>query len=393
MTGKRPVAVPTRRYREYFWQDYARRWTSGRLDAGLERDLRALRDGLGDEPGEAPAMRFLHRVELTDDVRVSGVLPDSYRAEHVALVLFGLHQHGAAAPVHRDGVGLGAACRLLSVDALSEKAAQRRLFAAATAQDLGELLWHLRGLAPMLRKEGIGLDYTRLYDDLRVWPGPRRDRVVRAWGLQYTDPSADRPGRDTRAGTGGDGAGNRGGQDQNPYWTDFAPQEASAGAELAALRSGLGKEAGTVPGIWVFYRTRMGGELRARGALTRTLAAEHAALSLFALHQQSRSVTMHVPGQSPGTACARLLAKDGAADREAVGRRLGALLTSTDSGELAQHLRGLVPLLRRAGLGLDYGMVFDGLGRWDDPKQPQAQSELRTRWDRDFHVGSGHEGK
>jgi CRISPR type I-E-associated protein CasB/Cse2 len=75
-------------------------------------------------------------------------------------------------------------------------------------------------------------------------------------------------------------------------------------------------------------------------------------------------------------------------DRTAIERRLGALLTSLDTGELAQHLRGLVPLLRRAGIGLDYDGLRQALRRWDDPQRPDEQSRIRSRWDRDFHMES-----
>ncbi|WP_369265273.1 type I-E CRISPR-associated protein Cse2/CasB [Streptomyces sp. R35] len=70
---------------------------------------------------------------------------------------------------------------------------------------------------------------------------------------------------------------------------------------------------------------------------------------VFGVHQQGRSTPAHTPGVSPGSACRLLLAKDAGADRTAIERRLGALLTSLDTGELSQHLRGLVPLPRRAG--------------------------------------------
>jgi CRISPR type I-E-associated protein CasB/Cse2 len=336
-------------------------------------------------------MRYLHRVELTDDARTSDRLPRSYVAEHAALTLFGLHQHGSALPVHRPGVGLGAAGRVLRAHLVAEAEAssgrrldeaserrvgatvRRRLTAAATATDLEELVQHLRGLVPLLRRADIGLDYTRLHRDLCDWHTPGHGRVLRSWGLQYTEPI---PVEQERTGPR---------QAQSVFWCSFDPARSDAGAELSALRAGADHEAGTVPAMWTFYRTQMDSELRGRGALTRDLAAEHAALVLFGIHQQGRRHLMHVPGMSPGAACRALLKRNGNTDQAALQNRLGALLTSLDAGEFAQHLRGLVPLLRQSEIGLDYTRVRQALRDWDDPKRPQAQSRLRHAWDRDFH--------
>ncbi|MEU0846343.1 type I-E CRISPR-associated protein Cse2/CasB [Streptomyces sp. NPDC005962] len=175
------------------------------------------------------------------------------------------------------------------------------------------------------------------------------------------------------------------------YWSAFVPGHPRAGADLAALRSGAGRAAGTVPAMWPFYRARIGTPLRDKGALTRDLVAEHAALTVFGPHQQGHTSTLHVPGITPGDACRALLARGPdadhtAADRTAIERRLGALLTSLDAGELAQHLRGLVPLLRQAGIGLDYDDLCRALRYWDDARRPDEQPRIRDRWDRGFHT-------
>ncbi|MEU9273070.1 type I-E CRISPR-associated protein Cse2/CasB [Streptomyces sp. NPDC048251] len=377
------TSATAHRYRPFFWEEFTQTAARGQETGGhrsvppwAERGLRAARDGLGCEPGSAPAMRHLHRVELTDAQRSSQPLPDSYRAEHAALTLFGLHQSAGAQAVHRPGTGLGTAVRALREGVLSSSAAERRLMAAATAQDLEELVQHLRGLIPLLRHADVGLDYTRLYRDLREWLAADNGRVLRAWGLQYTDPTA----QSSQVPSPPDNAGVK------PYWVGFRADLAQAGADLAALRSGAGREAGTVPAMWPFYQTRIATLLRTKGALTRGLVAEHAALTVFGVHQQSRDASMHVPGLTPGAACRLLLIQDEKRDRTAIERRLGALLTSVDATELAQHLRGLVSLLRRARIGMDYDAVQHALRYWDDLQRPDEQSRIRTRWDRDFRV-------
>ncbi|GAA4935106.1 type I-E CRISPR-associated protein Cse2/CasB [Streptomyces coeruleoprunus] len=362
--------------RAYFWEEAAADWQTraqeGRpgFSEHVTRRLRGLRDGIGGEPGTVPAVRDAHRVRLTDAARETDRLPDLYIAEHAALTLYGRHQQASAEPAHRPKAGLGRACReLRRSGALSESAVEQRLIAAATAQELHELVQHLYRLVPLLGQAGIGLDYTRLMYDFAAWESPERDRVLRSWGLQYTEPSATEADDATRAA---------------PYWAGFLPDGVDSGAQLAALRSGTGREAGSVPAMWPYYRTRMPSDLRGKGALTRDLIAEHTALHLFGRHQQGRSRTMHVPGNTPGTAARLLLTKNGIGI-EALERRFGALLTSIDSVELAMHLRGFVTLLSRAEIGLDYDLLRTALRTWDDPRT-HAQNRFRSRWDRDFRV-------
>ncbi|MGW1321544.1 type I-E CRISPR-associated protein Cse2/CasB [Streptomyces antibioticus] len=376
------------RMRQFLWEEAARDWQSKRAEGRppqfseyVVRSLRAVREGVGREAGTVASMRTVHRVFLPD--KGSDRLPDSYVAEHHALTLFGLHQHAAPEPVHQLGTGLGTAClRLRRSEALTQTAVERRLIAAATAQDLHELAQHLQRLVPLLRQAGIGLDYTRLWGELARWDGPGRNRTLRAWGLQYTDPATPAPAEREEAG-----------QEQAPYWATFEPGSGDAGAELAALRSGIGREAGTVAAMWAFHRTRMEFTRRDKGALTPDLAAEHAALTLFARHQQTHVRPMHVAGNSPGTA-AGLLAQKEAAGGEgrsataALEKRFGVLLTSADADELVMHLRSLVPLLNRAGVGLDYDLLRDALRAWDDPRRPDAAASLRQNWDRDFHAAA-----
>ena len=95
---------------------------------------------------------------------------------------------------------------------------------------------------------------------------------------------------------------------------------------------------------------------------------------------------MHVKGRSPGSACRLLLARDPKADRIAVERFFGVLVTSVDAGELAHHLGALVRRLRQPGIGLDYTGLAQALVDWDHPWRPDEQSRIRARWDHDFRV-------
>lgn len=166
------------------------------------------------------------------------------------------------------------------------------------------------------------------------------------------------------------------------YWTRYLGEEPGArgngstvptGADLAALRRGLGREPGTVPAMWSHYTA-----LNAEGRVTRQLRAEHIALSLFAVHQQSQDRLMHWPTVGVGAAM-RLLRKSARhqGQPEALDRRFAAAATSGSLEEVSVHLRGLVTLLRHEGQGLDYTQLLRDLERW---QQAAQQGSVRRRW-------------
>ncbi|GHB84675.1 hypothetical protein GCM10010347_64550 [Streptomyces cirratus] len=337
------------------------------------RNLAALRAGVGREPGTVPQMRPLYRVQVTDADQIAGRTTVALAAEHAALTLFGVHQQGRPQSVHQPGRGLGAACRALKASGrFSPAAVDRNISAAASSLDLHELHQHLRGLVQKLRIAGLGMDYTRLYFDLRAWQRePEHERRVRAWGLQYVDLARQDP---THPGP----------DDDRPYWESRTALEPGSGADLAALRAGMGREAGTVPQLWPLYRARIGSFEQNTGAPSPTLDAEHVALALFGVHQQGRRTAMHSTGVDLGQACRRVRASEHVSE-EAFDRRFGNLLTSTDAAELQQHLRGLIPQLRDSSQPLDYTRLMSDLRNWDIPER---QTAIRRRWDRTYRSSS-----
>lgn len=147
-------------------------------------ELAALRRGIGRDPGTVASM-WPYYTQLDD----AGRRTERLEAEHLALTLFAVHQQSQARPVHRTGVGLGTALLALRRSGkFSEEALDRRVGAAATATSTGEVAHHLRGLVTQLRgvSDVAGLDYTRLFRDLRNWHiAERRAEVRRRWGGQY----------------------------------------------------------------------------------------------------------------------------------------------------------------------------------------------------------------
>ncbi len=156
---------------------------------------------------------------------------------------------------------------------------------------------------------------------------------------------------------------------------------ASGRAVLAHLRDAVGKEPGSDPAIWEITVAGVSPTART-DTPTRHERAAHLALTLFAVHQQSRTETMHRGGVGFGHAVARL---DGARPGNTEGtspvrRRFDAVATAESFNELAHHVRGLVTQLRGEGIGLDYGLLADDLLQYQ--RNPDV---VRRRWGRQLY--------
>lgn len=108
-----------------------------------------------------------------------------------------------------------------------------------------------------------------------------------------------------------------------------------------------------------------------------------AALSLYALHQQSKSVRMHRDRDDFGFggACGYIKGPAGA-ENPGVVRRFRALSTSSSLEELTHHARGLVQLMRRVDVGFDYGRFAADLLLF---QIPERRDGVLLRWGRDFY--------
>ncbi|MGA5123719.1 type I-E CRISPR-associated protein Cse2/CasB [Streptomyces pseudogriseolus] len=160
---------------------------------------------------------------------------------------------------------------------------------------------------------------------------------------------------------------------------------------LARLRRGAGREAGETPDLWSLidtgplHTTAAGVRPLGEQELVRAENALHAALTLWAFHQQSRGTPMHRrhtrerPG-SLGAAVRRLMLADGI--DEPVRKRLVRAGTAPDLDSLTQRLRDIVALLRREDIPLDYALLAGQLYYWQWPDGPAA---VRRRWGRSFH--------
>jgi CRISPR system Cascade subunit CasB len=131
--------------------------------------------------------------------------------------------------------------------------------------------------------------------------------------------------------------------------------------------------------MWRFYTT-----LKDDGLVSERLRAEHTALTLFAVHQQSQSRPMHVRSVGLGRAVRALHSGPNARfSQEAVDRRFAAAAAATSMVELTMHLRGLVSQLHDIGQELDYTQLFNDLVAW---QHPDRVGQVRRRWGSGYFV-------
>ncbi|MER6911338.1 type I-E CRISPR-associated protein Cse2/CasB [Streptomyces sp. NPDC000594] len=155
------------------------------------------------------------------------------------------------------------------------------------------------------------------------------------------------------------------------YWHRYPVRDnPPPGEDLAALRAGLGRAAGTVPSLWQHYTSPSDGEV------TSELEAEHGALSLYGLHQQGQSRPMHRTGTGVGAAL-RALRGSGKFSHDALDRRVAAAVNATTVPVLLYRLRGLIPQLRAQSIPLDYDQLTRDLRSWS---YPESRQRVRRSW-------------
>lgn len=158
----------------------------------------------------------------------------------------------------------------------------------------------------------------------------------------------------------------------------------SAVGRLAQLRRGAGKLPQDVPELWgltgadQLYREQTLSEVQA----TRAENAAFLAVTLYALHQQSRpNQRMHSPRIDLGEAVRRLM-PPGEID-EPIRRRFVRVGTAGSMDVLAYRLREVVSLLRRDSIPLDYALLAEQLYQ---AHTPDGLARARRAWGRSFHA-------
>jgi len=151
-------------------------------------------------------------------------------------------------------------------------------------------------------------------------------------------------------------------------------------AALARLRRAAGKPPGDVLDVLEYTLAE---EFSYHGALDEPTLAENAAhisMTLYAVHQQSRSQRMHQRGYGLGRSIRALSPTEPVV--ESVLRRFNILGAADTLDRLTYHSRGIAQLLRAQQIPLDYGLLADQLVQW---QCPGGASKVRLTWGRDFY--------
>ncbi len=154
-------------------------------------------------------------------------------------------------------------------------------------------------------------------------------------------------------------------------------------AMFANLRRGAGKTPGELPELWGVFLNGIPDEMLSRnGEPTKEEWAIYIALTMFALHQQGNSESIHKDGISFGRAAAMLMNDQTDDERERVLRRFGPAVTANDMYELSHHMRCLIELMRNKGIKLDYVMLAKDIY---DCQFSEGKKKVQLRWGQDFY--------
>lgn len=160
----------------------------------------------------------------------------------------------------------------------------------------------------------------------------------------------------------------------------------AARATLSTLRRAVSRDPGQDPLAWGLVLEGAEGDILPEHLLgrgdtpSRAEWAAYTALTCYAVHQQSQSRPMHMPGTSFGEAIGQLVPRTS----ESVKARFDALLTSAGFPAVRYHLRSLVTLLRSEGIAFDYGRFAEDLARLQDPR---TRDRVLLAWGRDYVKG------
>lgn len=158
-------------------------------------------------------------------------------------------------------------------------------------------------------------------------------------------------------------------------------------AELAELRRGAGHRPGELPALWGILLADMPEQLQGSDGPSAAEWAIYTALTLFALHQQGEAgVSMNQQGRTLGGAVRQLAEKTAAGQdwtESSVLRRFNALATADSMPEVSHYLRGMIQLLRREKIPLDYPQLAVDLYRL---QFVDSASNVRLQWGRELYT-------
>ena len=166
-------------------------------------------------------------------------------------------------------------------------------------------------------------------------------------------------------------------------WLCETASESSSKALMANLRRGIGKPPGSVVELWEVTFSGLPESFFGLGKPSYEEWAIHMSLTLFALHQQGKDLEnklMFQEGESLGKA-ARMLVED-EDDEKRIKRRFDAIATAQSMEELANHLRGMIQLLKSKDIPIDYRALAQDLFQF---QLAGTRDAVRLRWGQDFY--------
>lgn len=175
----------------------------------------------------------------------------------------------------------------------------------------------------------------------------------------------------------------------------YVRNDSYATAAIAELRHAAGHDVGVDPDVFVWTMPDPTDSDICGLDATRYIdepspreRAAHAALTLFATHQQSiHEASMHTDADVSLGRATGLMAY-GNFNESGIRRVFDQLQTSSSWKELIRHSRRLISLLKRERIALNYGLLAqDLLALRSDRNQANA---VRTRWGRDFQYAYLH---
>jgi CRISPR system Cascade subunit CasB len=170
------------------------------------------------------------------------------------------------------------------------------------------------------------------------------------------------------------------------------PHDAYVLARLAKLRRAVTSAPGSDPDVWAdtigALPERLSQGAQAENEPTHFERAAHEAITLYALHQQSRTTAVHRQDISLGSAARRLARATGRDD--AIRSRFQAVATAGSAAAVLHHLRALITLLRSESIQLDYAQLAVDLRQLHEGTRAD---QVRLRWGRDFHRATKEEAE
>ena len=161
-------------------------------------------------------------------------------------------------------------------------------------------------------------------------------------------------------------------------------------AELAELRRGVGRRPGELPALWGSLLANMPEDLRGNDEPSAAEWAVYLALTLFALHQQGTNRSdgmMNQEGKTLGGAVRQLAVSSVEPGQDwtesSVLRRFNALATADSMPEVSHYLRGMIQLLRREKIPLDYPQLAVDLYRL---QFVESAANVRLQWGRQLYA-------